>query len=232
MNASPRRCRAPAAPRPGPFPGRASAVRRPGRSGWRRGSAIADPSRSQGGACLPSCHRISLSHSLVLVAQARPREPHACLFAGLRPHRLGTAWRRPHRAAAGIAAPISAASACAWACGAAATSTRTQRRDRRRRIARGRDKRVRPARARPGAPSRAMLARPSVNITTIGVWPLAPDRIGQRQRRIQRRRDRRAPPPGKPARLRFARTSERVGGSSSSAPAPRNAISATWSRRT
>ena len=40
------------------------------------------------------------------------------------------------------------------------------------------------------------------------------------------------PPPGRPARLRLARTSERVGGSSSSAPRPRKASTATLSRRT
>ena len=40
------------------------------------------------------------------------------------------------------------------------------------------------------------------------------------------------PPPGRPARLRLARTSERVGGRRSSAPRPRKASRATWSRRT
>ena len=40
------------------------------------------------------------------------------------------------------------------------------------------------------------------------------------------------PPPGSPARLRFARTSERVGGKSTCAAVPRNASTATRSRRT
>ena len=39
------------------------------------------------------------------------------------------------------------------------------------------------------------------------------------------------PPPGMPARLRLARTSERVGGSNTSALVPLNAITQTWSRR-
>ena len=40
------------------------------------------------------------------------------------------------------------------------------------------------------------------------------------------------PPPGRPDRLRLARTSERVGGSSTSAALPRKASTATRSRRT
>ena len=39
------------------------------------------------------------------------------------------------------------------------------------------------------------------------------------------------PPPGSAANLRFVCTNDRVGGSNSSAPVPRKAIKATWSRR-
>jgi CheY-like chemotaxis protein len=87
-------------------------------------------------------------------------------------------------------------------------------------------------RLRPGLPSRAILALASVSSTKIGVSPLrliwsaiAPAASMALASGVP-------PPPGRPARLRLARASERVGGNSTSAVLPRKASTATLSRRT
>ncbi len=83
------------------------------------------------------------------------------------------------------------------------------------------------ARGRPCAPSRAILARPSVSKITVGVCPLRRMRSASANAASSPAASGVPPPPGKPARLRLARASERVGGNSNSAALPRNAISAT-----
>jgi hypothetical protein len=87
------------------------------------------------------------------------------------------------------------------------------------------------AAARPAAPLRATLARPSVNITMVGVSPRRRACLASAATLASAAARGVPPPPGRPARQRLARTSERVGGNTSSAEEFRNATTATVSRR-
>jgi hypothetical protein len=88
------------------------------------------------------------------------------------------------------------------------------------------------ARSRPGVPSRATLAWPSVSRTSTGECPLRRTFCASSAAASSALAGGVPRPPGRLARQRLARTSERVGGSSRSAHLPRKAITATSSRRT
>ena len=83
------------------------------------------------------------------------------------------------------------------------------------------------ARSRPGAPSSATFARPSVSITSTGVSPRDRARKAVSAASFSAPANGVPPPPGSPESRRFVCTKDRVGGSISSAPAPRKEISAT-----
>ena len=87
------------------------------------------------------------------------------------------------------------------------------------------------AAGRPAAPSRPILARPSVRSAISGVRPSRADALARPSAAAMPVARGVPPPAGKAARLRLARVSERVSGKSTSARVPRKATRATRSRR-